>query len=345
MAPSHILPLGILTLAAACTSGDEVVALDGAGDHQPADPKIYGGDYPDAVYHDAVVGLHNTFKRGKRIYVYTQPFCTGTLITDDVVLTAAHCLDAGGGKAMSPSKLLIYVGDDPWYDLSSHLYDVVETAIHPDYNSSAIRNDVALVRLAVGVTTAEGIDPVANLPADEGFTSSDVGTTMNFAGFGENDLGITTYPKLQVDLPLGGLGCTVSGCPGAGDAATQVSYSQGGGGPCFGDSGGPMFVTRGSTTYVGGITSYGDSYCTIYGVSTRVDAYEDYILSFTGGGDTGGGDTGLSGCDGDGVCEAGESCDGRYGTTACGDCDGKTTGKPSGRYCYVEGICEGAGCP
>ena len=49
---------------------------------------------------------------------------------------------------------------------------------------------------------------------------------------------------------------------------------------------------------------------------------------------------------GDGVCDDGESCDGRDGTTSCStDCDGKTNGKPSGRYCYVGEICEGAGCP
>ncbi len=65
-----------------------------------------------------------------------------------------------------------------------------------------------------------------------------------------------------------------------------------------------------------------------------------------GGGGGGGGDGGGGGgsCDNDGVCEAGESCDGRDGTTACGDCPGVTNGKPSNRYCYVGGSCEGPGC-
>jgi hypothetical protein len=49
---------------------------------------------------------------------------------------------------------------------------------------------------------------------------------------------------------------------------------------------------------------------------------------------------------GDGTCDAGESCDGRNGTTSCStDCDGVTNGKPSNRYCYVGGVCEGPGCP
>lgn len=48
---------------------------------------------------------------------------------------------------------------------------------------------------------------------------------------------------------------------------------------------------------------------------------------------------------GDGTCDAGESCDGRSGTSSClADCPGVTGGKPSSRYCYVGGVCEGPGC-
>jgi len=312
--------------------------------------KIINGSAPDAAEHDAVVGLHQLTSSS----VYVLPFCTGTLITDDVVLTAAHCLDTarGGGsfRTMRPSDLAIYVGDDPQADIVDHLYAVSETLIHPSYNRRALTNDIALVRLSTPVT--EAVTPVANLPALDGFSSSSVGETLNFAGFGETETGDSGV-KLQVDGTLGGLGCSVSGCPGSGDSSTQISYSQSfsTGGPCFGDSGGPAFVDRGGAAYVGGITSYGDSSCSVYGVSTRVDAYEGWIADFLGTVDTGGDggmdtDTGISGgCDNDGVCEVGESCDGRSGTAACGDCDGKTNGKPSNRFCYVDGACEGGGCP
>ena len=51
------------------------------------------------------------------------------------------------------------------------------------------------------------------------------------------------------------------------------------------------------------------------------------------------------GC-GDGICSIGESCDGRDQTTSCAnDCRGKTNGKPSSRYCHINGMCEGPGCP
>ncbi len=54
----------------------------------------------------------------------------------------------------------------------------------------------------------------------------------------------------------------------------------------------------------------------------------------------GGGDCGNS------TCDVGESCDGRNGTVDCpDDCPGTTNGPPSGRFCFVNGVCEGPGCP
>jgi secreted trypsin-like serine protease len=229
-------------------------------------------------------------------------------------------------------------------DITSHLYAVSEILVHPDYNSRAISDDIALMRLATPIT--EAVTPVPHLDSTVGLTDADLGATINFAGFGVTETG-TSGVKLQVDGILEDFGCGVTGCPSSGDSATQISYTQPTSGPCSGDSGGPAFLTRSSGTYVAGITSYGDSYCTIYGVSTRVDAYDSFIDGFMGVVepiDTG--EPPVEGDCGDGVCGEGESCDGREGTTSCADdCAGKTRGKASKQYCYVEGACEGAGCP
>lgn len=347
------LSVPALLLATSCAPVEgEFEILEGSGD-KPAN-KIYNGSAPDSAEHDAVVALHQLAKGGRSVYV--QPFCSGTLIREDVVLTAAHCL-----TGMSASKVAVFVGDeastsssDPNY-IWDHLYEASSVTYHSSYSSQSLVNDIGIIVLSSDAATPEGVTPVPELPASEGFTQADVtaGTNLNFAGFGVTETG-SSGTKLQVDLPLGGLGCTVSGCPTSGDSATQISYSQPGsaGGPCSGDSGGPAFVSRTSGTYVGGLTSYGDAACTTYGVSTRVDAYETWIADQLGesnpdtGGGSGSGTGGDPGTCGDGECGTGESCDGRYGTDACSaDCDGKTNGKPSGRYCYVEGVCEGDGCP
>jgi len=357
--PVRLFACGVLL--AACSPIDaEYGFLDGAG--PMGESKIYGGSAPDSgTAHDAVVGLHQLAKGGRSVYV--SPFCSGTLIRGDVVVTAAHCL-----SGMSSNKVAIFVGDQASTDPASsgyiwdHLYTVSAVTSHGSYSSSQLVNDIGLLILASDAAAAEGVSPVPELPADEGFTSADVtaGLNLNFVGFGITET-TGTGTKLQVDLPLGALGCDVSGCPSSGVAATQISYSQtGGGGPCSGDSGGPAFIDRSGTTYVAGLTSYGDRDCEIYGVSTRTDAFEGWIadqLGESGGGDgggdgsgsgadSGGVDTGSSGSCGDGVCGSGERCDGRDGTSECAeDCPGKTKGKPNTRYCYVEGVCEGPGCP
>jgi hypothetical protein len=383
MSRLHILLVALAASAALLVScyAEDGLLMWSEGDHQVADFPIINGEAPNAAYHEATVSLHELTRKGQ---VYVLPFCSGTLIAPDIILTAAHCLNTGTGskvRTMKPSALAIYVGDDPQVDILDHLYFTSETLIHGGYNPYSLQHDIALVRLSAPIT--EAIEPVPYLDSSVGFTDADLGTVINFAGFGDDEFG-NHGVKLQIDGTLGGFGCSVSGCGDSGYADSQISYSQPNAGPCFGDSGGPAFVFRGEDVYVGGITSYGDSTCSVYGVSTRTDAYDTFIDDFIGvppeppvcdadawcntecsydpdcpeppvcDADAWCNPECLDGEDpdcaepsscGDGVCGVGESCDGRYGTVACSDCAGKTNGKPSGRYCFVEGACEGPGCP
>ncbi len=267
--------LSAAALLACGAPGESGVALDG---ELNAAEKIYYGDAADSPHHYATVSLHTAV--GGR--VLKSPFCTGTLIAEDVVLTAGHCVESWGGSVLSPSQVAIYVGENPFSDLSSHTYTVSEIEQHADYNSMALTDDIALIRLDSAVTEAT---PVPHLPSSLGLGSSDVGGTLNFAGFGSTESG--GYGKLlQVDQQLDAV------------YSETIYYTQASGGPCSGDSGGPAYYEVGGTWYVAGVTSYGDWACKTYGVSTKVDAYTTWIDAFVGSSSTGGGGTTTTGCSG-----------------------------------------------
>ncbi|WP_170761263.1 trypsin-like serine peptidase [Ruegeria lacuscaerulensis] len=87
-----------------------------------------------------------------RLDIGDQGFCTGTLIAQNLVLTAAHCaVERGTGEPYAPGKVTFRAGLSDGQSLADR--KVVQIAVHPDYDDSArlsaevVRADVALMRL------------------------------------------------------------------------------------------------------------------------------------------------------------------------------------------------------
>ncbi len=223
---------------------------------------IFHGSPTSQAYHEATVSLHQVSGWG-----VSDPFCTGTLIFDKWVLTAAHCADG-----QSASGVVVHFGDDGRRLDSDRLHEVRRITMHPSYDPWRIQNDVALLELTSAVHHTA---PVMPLPASIGLTSGDRGEIIDLAGFGfQEDGGYADL--LHVEVPIAQV------------RNTEIEYDQGSGwgngtgGACNGDSGGPAFFERDGEVYVAGVTSYGDANCTDFGVSLKVDAFESFIESTTG---------------------------------------------------------------
>ncbi len=179
-----------------------------------------------------------------------------------------------------------------------------------DRNYATTTSDIALIKLAEPIPSSVA-KPILPHPSWLKISSKDLAKDMEFSGFGFDEEGnsgtklkftgaITKYcgsgnsSDSQYGCKVGSV--TVSGCHPSPDYCDYYGYSYGAkeyvlmpygsiyynqktGGPCQGDSGGPAFYTMGGREYVSGVTSYGDSICAVYGISTAVQDYYDWILS------------------------------------------------------------------
>ena len=184
------------------------------------------------------------------------PFCTGTIIAKRVIVTAAHCLE---GQSASAIKFALGPNaNSPQASLS-----IKRIAVHPQWDSSQIKNDIAIAILSADA-------PVTPVPVNTTMPSSWVGKSLTFVGYGVSNGRTQTGAgvKRVVTIPISQV------------AASQFAYQTRGKNTCNGDSGGPAFAADASGNLtVAGVTSYGDQGCTQYGVDTRVDAFRSFIDS------------------------------------------------------------------
>ncbi len=178
--------------------------------------------------------------------------CTGTLIEPRKVVTAAHCLEG-----VSASSLSFVIG--PSLSSAQSVIKVVGVTPHPAYDSYSLENDIGYVTLAQDA-------PVQPMGIVSKMDSSWVGRNLVFVGYGNtNGNGTGSGTKRSVTMPISQV------------YATRFRYQTPSKNTCHGDSGGPAFAQVGGTYLVAGVTSYGDPYCTQYGVDTRVDAYASFL--------------------------------------------------------------------
>ncbi|XP_014256512.1 coagulation factor VII-like isoform X2 [Cimex lectularius] len=207
-------------------------------------------------------------------------FCGGALITDSLVLTAAHCLMA---RDTPIGSLVLHLGD---LDLTSPnetnhvLRGVSKVMFHSHFHPFLLANDIALLRLDQPVAFTDTIQPVC-LPGPRDVFTGQKGTVVGW--------GVTSFPmgepspilqKLDVET-MSNFQCSrmIDEPVTLGMICAAPSNLQG---TCFGDSGGPLTVLSKSGRYILiGVVSFGVTGCAVMpafpDLYTRVSEYLKWI--------------------------------------------------------------------
>lgn len=206
------------------------------------------------------------------------PICSGTLITPNVFLTASHCTDYF--NSVLASRYTAYVSFDrsiPFGDLTTNktkLIAVTASVVNPNYNQA--QNDSGDIGVLV-LASAPRV-PVALLPpcglfdqlsAQNGLKN----TVYTNAGYGlQNRVVGGGVPYYQDVNPIPRmLSYSSFDALNGGYIRLSQNGATGDGGTCFGDSGGPQFLTLGDQQLLTSITITGDSVCVATNVDYRTD--------------------------------------------------------------------------
>uniref|UniRef100_A0A8D1UMX0 chymotrypsin n=1 Tax=Sus scrofa TaxID=9823 RepID=A0A8D1UMX0_PIG len=182
-------------------------------------------------------------------------FCGGSLISEDWVVTAAHC---GGSRAQARSL-------------------TPPPRPNPNFSLLTVRNDITLLKLATPARFSRTVSAVCLPSASDDFPA---GTLCATTGWGKTKYtALKTPDKLQqAALPI--VSSTV--CKSYwGSKVTDVMICAGASGvsSCMGDSGGPLVCQKNGAWTLVGIVSWGSSTCstTTPAVYARVTALIPWV--------------------------------------------------------------------
>ena len=258
-----------------------LTACSDAGGFSTAQMPIINGQPATDEYYGAVVSL--SIRADSHYYTY----CTGTLIREDAILTAAHCVtdtdDFEFSKFHKNKQIQVITGENAETPDIADCHIISHISLHPDYTPLKPQNDLAIVFLETPIPETEPIplfeDP-SRLPllayrsqrvefVGYGLTENGTDGQRNVAeGFIQKYCAKTTDNACGIETPLGDRYIIPPG---------SFFHDQEKGGACLGDSGGPVLIKENEAYAIIGVVALGDSDCATYAVTTSVADFTPWI--------------------------------------------------------------------
>lgn len=218
---------------------------------------IVGGE-PDLV-NDATLALLLTNPDGSRA------LCSASMIhrrgAVGYALTAAHCVQGSVDDVLLTRDIAPCLTGEP----CGVRYEPIDWRAHPGYIAQYLRNDVAVVRFAIGDAPAPPVVPPAE--EDDGVVD---GAQIELSGFGQVEPGASgTVPfqtrRNHVHVLVASSTTKLLRI----DASTGQTA-------CFGDSGGPAYAS--APRRVVGVASSSDAECRFFAHYQRVGAFMEGFI-------------------------------------------------------------------
>jgi hypothetical protein len=207
------------------------------------------------------------------------PLCSGTLIAPTVFLTASHCTSYFT-NVLQPLNWTAFVTFDPLIPFgdmtvgTTNLLAVSAAVTNPEYNQSqGDSGDIGALILAAPVSLTPATLPPCGLLDQLSEKNGLKGATFTTVGYGvQNRVVGGGVPFFQDQNPIPRMYAFSSfNALNKGYLRLSQNPATGDGGACYGDSGGPNFLTVDGTTYLAAITITGDIPCRATNVTYRLD--------------------------------------------------------------------------
>ena len=250
----------------------------GVASMMAASPRIVGGRVaPDTDFRYQVALVFTGYPNPR-----AGQFCGGTLVGQQWVVTAAHCvISPTVPTGLRNTDLYVFAGS---HKLSAGGRRIAVQSVkwNASYDPSDVRagNDIAVLKLSETLTATEESLTLLTETLEQQILQQV--TTGVITGWGDTVEGAQQGSDDLLYAPVRILERQTCNAPASYNGTiTSVMVCAGGvnADSCQGDSGGPLALTFGTTTYLYGIVSWGDGCGRVNkpGIYTRVPSYITWL--------------------------------------------------------------------